>query len=33
MNVELMDLNTYSEDAIGTDNGKVIIRTLEGILQ
>ena len=33
MNVELMDLNTYSEDAIGTDNGKVIIKTLEGILQ
>ena len=33
MNVELMDLNTYSEDAIGEDNGKVIKRTLEGILQ
>lgn len=32
-NVELMDLNTYSEDAIGEDNGKVIKRTLEGILQ
>jgi len=28
-----MDLNTYSEDAIGEDNGKVIKRTLEGILQ
>jgi len=33
MNVELMDLNTYSEDAIGEGNGKVIKRTLEGILQ
>ena len=32
-NVELMDLNTYAEDAIGEDNGKVIKRTLEGILQ
>jgi len=33
MNVELMDLNTYSEDAIGEGNGKVIKRTLEGILK
>ena len=32
MNVELMDLLTYCEDAIGEDNGKVIDRTLEEIL-
>ncbi len=32
MNVELMDLLAYCEDAIGEDNGKVIDRTLEEIL-
>ena len=32
MNVELMYLLTYCEDAIGEDNGKVIDRTLEEIL-
>ena len=31
-NVELMDLLTYCEDAIGEDNGKVIDRTLGRIL-
>ena len=32
MNVELMDLLTYCEDAIGEDNGKVIDKTLGRIL-
>ena len=31
-NVELMDLVTYSEEAIGKENTEVIHRTLEGIL-
>ena len=32
LNVELMDLVTYSEEAIGKENTEVIHRTLEGIL-
>ena len=31
-NVELMDLVTYCEEAIGKENTEVIHRTLEGIL-
>ena len=31
-NVELMDLVTYSEEAVGEENTKVIHRTLEGII-
>ena len=32
LNVELMDLVTYSEEAIGKENTEVIHKTLEGIL-